>query len=84
MPTVALPPITPFTFQTSPWLLVLLIVGTNVCVPPPACAVALAGDSNTLIRGVIVTVAAADFNVSATSTAVTVTAAGVGASAGAV
>src|SRR5438876_496878 len=65
-PTVALPPVTPFTCQVTAVLLVFCTTALNCCVPP-AATVAEVGEMVTLtvVVAVIVTCAAADFVASA-------------------
>src|SRR5271163_1145934 len=83
VPNVALPPGTPFTSQT------IIVVGAGqneavkVCVALSA-TFAEAGEMELAPLQAIVTLAFADFEVSATLVAVTVTVAGVGGAAGAV
>ena len=85
VPTVAFPPITPFTCQVTAVLLVFVTVAVNCCVRLMATLTDF-GATVTLIPGAtnIVTVADPDLVESATETAVIVTAAGLGATAGAV
>jgi hypothetical protein len=83
VPTVEFPPATPFTCHVTAVFDVLPTVAVNVC-EPETVTVALAGLTETVIMGVTVTCAEADFVVSAADTAVTVTVAGDGAAAGAV
>ena len=84
MPTVALPPLTPFTCQVTAVLLVLLTVAVNAW-GVATCTLAVGGATVTVIGGgVTVTVADPDLVGSATDTAVTVTVAGDGTFAGAV
>jgi hypothetical protein len=83
VPSVALPPGTPFTSQT----IIEVGAGQNeavkVCVALSA-TIAEDGDIELAPEQAIVTLAFADFEVSATLVAVTVTVAGVGVAAGAV
>lgn len=83
VPSVALPPGMPFTSQT----IVEVGAGQNeavkVCVAPSA-TFAEAGEIEFAPEQTTVTLAFADFDVSATLVAVTVTSAGVGGTAGAV
>jgi hypothetical protein len=83
VPSVALPPGTPFTSQT----IVTAGAGQNeavkVCVAPSA-TLAEEGDIEFAPEQATVTLAFADFEVSATLVAVTVTVAGVGGATGAV
>ena len=72
--SVQLTPLLPASFVT---------VAVNCCVPVTG-TLAVAGETETAMGGVMVIVAAADFVVSATETAVTVTCAGVGTADGAV
>src|SRR5437764_207988 len=74
VPTVALPPLTPFTCQVTAVLLVFCTVAVNCCVPP-APTVADAGEivTRTAVVGVVVTAAEADFVGTACDAAVTVT-----------
>lgn len=83
VPSVALPPGTPFTSQT----IVEVGAGQNeavkACVPPSE-TLAEAGEIEFAPEQTTVTLAFADFEASATLVAVTVTSAGVGGAAGAV
>ena len=72
--SVQLTPLLPASFVT---------VAVNCCVPVTG-TLAVAGETETAMGGVMVIVAAADFVVSATETALTVTCAGVGTADGAV
>jgi hypothetical protein len=84
VPTAALPPVRPLTCQVTAVLVVLLTATVIACVPIPAWTFALAGDTDTVMGAVIVTVAEADRVGSEAETAVTVTLAGDGTLAGAV
>ena len=83
VPTVELPPGIPFTSQT----IAVLAAGQNeavkFCVEPSA-TFAEVGDMEFVPAQVMVTLALADFEVSATLATVTVTVGGVGSDAGAV
>ena len=84
VPVAAAPPVTPFTCQVTPVLLVFVTVAVNCCVRP-TCTDGVFGDSVTLIgSGATVIVALPDFVLSVTDVAVSVTVAGVGTVAGAV
>src|SRR5438876_896764 len=85
VPTVALPPLTPFTCQVTAVLAVFCTVAVN-CWVPPVATVADSGEivMLTAVADVIVTWAEADFVASAWDTAVTVTVPGLGTTAGAV
>ena len=75
VPTVELPPLTPFTVHVTPVFVVPLTVAVNCCVCPTWMDV-LVGDTVTDTVWAIVTVASADFVGSAELTAATVTAEG--------
>ena len=83
IPTVAFPPAVPLTLQFTPIFDEPVTAAVNICVIP-AWTVAVAGVTDTATTGAIVTVADADFVVSAAEVALMVTVAGVGTVAGAV
>jgi hypothetical protein len=83
VPTVALPPATPFTVHVTAVLAVPVTVAVNCC-DAPVTKVALVGTNDTLTAALTVTVAEADLVLSAALVAVTVTVAGAGTAAGAV
>jgi hypothetical protein len=84
VPTVALPPATPLTFQVTAVLLVLLTVAVKACVPVPGSTVAEPGSTLTATGAVIVTPMNPEAAGSAAETAVTVTTGFVGTFVGAV
>lgn len=83
VPSVALPPAIPFTSHTIATLAVGQNVAAKFCVKPSA-TFAASGEIEFVPEHAIVTMAPADFVVSATLVAVTTTVGGVGVAAGAV
>jgi hypothetical protein len=83
VPTVELPPVTPFTCQVTDPFTPFVTVALNCWLPEPAVTLAMDGEIETATGAVIVTDAGADRVGSATDTALTVTVAGDGTLAGA-
>jgi hypothetical protein len=86
VPTVALPPVMPFTCHVTVFVEPFTTVAEKACVPDPACTIADDGETLTDTTSgalVISTLAAADCVVSATDVAVTVTVGSAGGVAGA-
>jgi hypothetical protein len=83
IPTVALPPAVPLTLQLTAVLEAPVTAAVNVCVIPTVTLM-VAGVTDTVIGAATVTVADADFVVSAADVALIVTAAGAGTVDGAV
>jgi hypothetical protein len=83
VPTVAFPPVIPFTCQVTAELLAFATDAAKACEPKPAWTVAVAGVTDTPTGAVIVSDAEPDCAGSMTDTAVTVTVVGIGAFTGA-